>query len=111
MGQAGAANEQLPYQISIASVGIGNLDLSIRRNAERYSVRAEGSYRVMFWSGAIKGEAEGVIGARGPGPGALRDQQYRRRPLCHLDRLRYRARVGPLAAHAPPLRPSGQRAG
>jgi hypothetical protein len=71
MGQAGAANERsewLPYEISIAGVGIGNLDLSIRRNAERYSVRAEGSYRVMFWSGAIKGEAEGVIGAAGPAP-------------------------------------------
>jgi hypothetical protein len=32
------------------------------------SVRAEGSYRVIFWSGAIEGEAEGLIAAAGPAP-------------------------------------------
>ncbi|MEM8597104.1 MAG: hypothetical protein AAGF76_11625 [Pseudomonadota bacterium] len=58
----------LSYRISVAGIGIGDLDLAITRDAGRYAVSAEGSYRVMFWSGAIRGEAEGLIEADGPAP-------------------------------------------
>lgn len=62
------SDDRLPYRVSISGIGIGDLELVLEREAAQYAVRAEGSYRVLFWSGALEGKAEGEIDEAGPSP-------------------------------------------
>ncbi|MEM6972250.1 MAG: hypothetical protein AAF577_05535 [Pseudomonadota bacterium] len=63
---------RIPYRIAVAGIGIGDLDLILSREQDRYAVRADGDYRVLFWSGAIAGEAEGMVSPEGPRPERFR---------------------------------------
>ncbi|MEM9783724.1 MAG: DUF3108 domain-containing protein [Pseudomonadota bacterium] len=69
---SGIGLDRVPYRVSIAGIGIGDLDLELQREAERYAIRAEGSYRVLFWSGEVEGQVEGRIDAAGPRPQSFR---------------------------------------
>lgn len=62
----------VPYRVSLSGIGIGDLALEVTRGPDFYAVEADGSYRVLFWSGEINGQTIGQIGSAGPEPAQFR---------------------------------------
>lgn len=61
-------DKQVGYEIALAGINVGDLALDMRRNGDAYDVRAEGSYRVLFWSGTLSGMVVGKVAPAGVRP-------------------------------------------
>ncbi|MEM6355091.1 MAG: hypothetical protein AAF844_05330 [Pseudomonadota bacterium] len=58
----------LPFDIAVAGIRIGTLELDVSQSNGRYTVGATGDYRVLFWGGELNATADGVLTADGPRP-------------------------------------------
>lgn len=62
------AENRLTYKIELAGIGIGDMEIAVRRKGQRYDAQLDGSYNVLFWSGELSSRVEGRVAATGPLP-------------------------------------------
>ena len=63
-----SARERVGYQIALAGINVGDFAIELDRDGDLYNVRAEGSYRVLFWSGTLSSTVVGEIAPDGLRP-------------------------------------------
>ncbi|MEM9061421.1 MAG: DUF3108 domain-containing protein [Pseudomonadota bacterium] len=96
--------EQVGYRVALAGINVADLDLQIRRSGDRYDVQAQGSYRVLFWSGALSSTVSGKIVPNGLQPDRYKVSTESSSPSTTV--IEFEPAQGPTSWERTPVAPS-----
>lgn len=111
LGYAGAASateqsasERVGYEIALAGINVGDLAIELDRDGDLYNVRAEGSYRVLFWSGTLSSTVFGEVSADGLRPSRYMVSSQSASPSKTV--IEFEPAIGPTTWQRTPKAPS-----
>ena len=74
------AEDRVVYNVALAGIPVGDIEIAVRRDGDRYDARLDGSYRVLFWSGALSSQAVGDVTLDGLKPRRFQSDSRNDRP-------------------------------
>lgn len=98
------SEERATYSVTLAGIGIADLEIAVRRDGDRYAAELNGNYSVLFWSGGVSSRSTGKIGASGPSPSHFETNSKSDEPSTTV--IQFRQSEGPVDWKRTPAAPA-----